>query len=135
MSVGCGCAKPEGGGGGCEGDGGGCNAVSIGGGGECEGAGDGGGCDVVSIGGGGEHITEHVEQSLMQKRPLEVEVERSSTLSSHVTVANKASHMKQPFRILENMLLLMNLEYLVLLIWTQVGAAPRNPQAMFVIGS
>jgi len=62
----------------------------------------------MSDGGGGEHITGHVEQSLMQKRALE----GSSALSSHVTLVNKASTMKETF-IHENSFFVMNPELLM----------------------
>jgi len=62
----------------------------------------------MSAGGGGEHITGHVEQSLMQKRALE----GSSTLSSNVTLANKAITMKEALNH-ENRLFVMNPEKLM----------------------
>jgi hypothetical protein len=54
----------------------------------------------------------------MQKRPLEFD--GVSTLSSEVTVVNKASPMKPTFEIQENMLLFMNSKLLLSLIWNEL---------------
>lgn len=103
------------GGGGDEGDfGGGGEKVKSEGGGEwgvdSDGDGDGGGgygfvVVVGSEGGGGEHITGHVTQSVMQKRPLDG---ASMTLSADVTAANKANPMNPNFEIQENRVFLMS---------------------------
>jgi hypothetical protein len=107
-----------------------CDAEGIGGGADDDddddddddGGGGGGGCDVFGVrseGGGGEHIFGHVTQSVMQKRPLEFD--GVSTLSSEVTVVNKASPMKPTFEIQENMLLFMNSKLLLsLIIWNEL---------------
>lgn len=105
------------GGGGDEGDfGGGGEKVKSEGGGEwgvdSDSDGDGGGgygfvvvVVVGSEGGGGEHITGHVTQSVMQKRPLDG---ASMTLSADVTAANKANPMNPNFEIQENRVFLMS---------------------------
>jgi hypothetical protein len=96
-----------------------CDTEGVGGG--ADDGGGGGGCDVFGVrseGGGGEHIFGHVTQSVMQKRPLEFD--GVSTLSSEVTVVNKASPMKPTFEIQENMLLFMNSKLLLSLIWNEL---------------